>query len=274
MSASERKRTTWLIVIFSVLVNAVAWIAPLLGGGPASIGPGFILWAVAPLAVSILMRAATRDWSELGIKPAFGRNIWWYIISFLAFPVLMVLSLLTGVLLSVSSVSGFSVGPFLQTTLTAIPIFFLFAIFEEVGWRGYLAPKLASLGVNRYIAAALVAVVWASWHLPYLRDIAWVYSSEDLITFIPRFYLACFAFSILYGEIRSITATFWPAVLMHTVGNSFGHPLSADYVTLSVGREYLGNTGHGLFIIALVGVLGVAIHAWRSRKPTPPNPPV
>jgi membrane protease YdiL (CAAX protease family) len=178
------------------------------------------------------------------------------------------LTLLVGRLLFVSSLSEFSIERYLQTVLTAMPIFFVFAIFEEVGWRGYLAPKLAALGVNRYIAAALVGVVWASWHLPYFRELTWVYSSEDLITFLPRFYLVCFAFSILYGEIRGITGTFWPAVLMHAVGNSFGHPLSADYVTLAPGKEYLGNVGNGLFLIVFVGLLGIAISRWRLQTPT------
>jgi membrane protease YdiL (CAAX protease family) len=190
MNDSERKKTTWLVVIFSVLVTVVAWIGPLLGGSPASPGLGFIIWGTAPLLVSVLMRAVTQDWSDLGIRPAIGKNIRWYLFSLLALPVLMVLTLLIGGLISVSSVSEFSMGKYLQTALTALPIFFIFAIFEEVGWRGYMAPKLASLGINSYIAAALVAVVWASWHLPYIRELTWVYTSEDLITFIPRFYTA------------------------------------------------------------------------------------
>jgi membrane protease YdiL (CAAX protease family) len=237
-----------------------------LGGSPSEFGLGFILWGTAPLLVAVLMRAVTRDWSDLGIKPAIGKNVRWYLISFLAIPVCMVLALLIGTLISVSSVSEFSIGQFLQTVLIALPIFLIFAIFEEMGWRGYLAPKLASLGINSYVAAALVAVVWASWHLPYIRELTWVYSSEALQTFLPRFYLTCFAFAILYGEIRGITATFWPAVLMHGVGNSFGHPLVAEYVTTPAGKEYLGSISNGLFVIALVGLLGVAINRWRLKK--------
>ncbi len=268
MNDFDRKKTIWLIVIFSVLVTGVAWIAPLLGGSPSSPGLGFILWGTAPLLVSVLIRAVTHDWSDLGIKPAIGQNVRWYLISFLALPGVMVLALLVGVLSSVSSVSEFSLEQFLQTTLTALPMFFIFALFEEVGWRGYLAPKLASLGINIYVAAALVAVVWAAWHLPYIRELTWVYSSENLATFIPRFYLVCFALSIVFGEIRSITATFWPAVLMHAVGNSFGHPLSAEYVTIAAGNEYLGSLGNGLFMIAFVVLLGVATNRWRLRKST------
>ena len=266
MDHSEIKRTIWLVVIFSILVNAVAWIAPLLGGNPASPGPGFILWGAAPLLVSLLMRAATRDWSDLGLKPALQKNLLWYAVSLLVLPVIMILALLIGVLFSVASLTDFAIGEFLQTTLAALPIFFIFAIFEEVGWRGYLAPKLASLKLNPYLGYAVTAVVWASWHLPYIRELTWVYNSEALVSFLPRFYLTCFALSILFGEIRGITATFWPAVLMHAVGNSFGHPLSADYVTVTAGQEYLGNISNGLFMIALTGLLGAAIHWQRTRR--------
>src|SRR5512141_92211 len=132
MKDFDRKKTIWLLVIFSVMVNAVAWIGRWLGGTPTAPGPGFILWGIAPLLVSMLIRAVTGDWSDLGIKPAFRKNARWYVISFLALPVLMALSLLIGVLVSASSVAGFSLGRYLQTALTALPIFFIFAIFEEV----------------------------------------------------------------------------------------------------------------------------------------------
>jgi membrane protease YdiL (CAAX protease family) len=266
VNALEQQKTVRLVVIYSLLVNGVAWIAPLLGGSPSSIGPGFILWGTAPLLVSLLMRAVTRDWADLGIRPAIGKNVRWYVISFLALPALMVLALLADRLFSIASVAGFSLGKFLSTILVALPVFFIFAIFEEVGWRGYLAPKLAALGINRYLAAILVGVVWASWHLPYLRELAWVYSSEDLATFIPRFYLVCIALSLVYGEIRNISGTFWPAILMHAVTNAFGHPLDADYITIAAGAEFLASISNGFFFIALVAILGVVIERRQARK--------
>ena len=266
MTDFERKKTIWSIIAFIVLVSIIAWVSPLLGGSPSSPGLGFILWGIAPLLVSIMIRFVARDWSDLGVKPAFKKNGLWYLISLLAFPTILLLTILIGALISVSHLSNFSIGKYLQTALTALPMFFFLAIFEEVGWRGYLCPKLNSLGINGYLAAALVAVVWASWHLPYIRELSWVYSSEELITFIPRFYLICFALSIVYGEIRNITGTFWLAVLMHAVGNSFGHPLSADYVTLSFGKEYLGSISNGIIVIALFVVLGIIINRWRLRK--------
>jgi membrane protease YdiL (CAAX protease family) len=253
MDDFERKKTIRYIVIFSILVNVVAWIGPLLGGDPTSPGLGFLIWGTAPILVSLLMRAVTRDWSDLGARPAIRKNIRWYLVSLLAYPVAIALALFIGSLISASSVSEFSMGSFIQAALPAMVIFFFFALFEEVGWRGYLAPKMYSLGINVYVAHALVAVVWASWHLPYIRELS-TYTTEGLATYV-------------YGEIRMITATFWPAVLMHWVGNTIANPLVAGFVLFSAGKEYLGSVGvDGLFMIAFFGLLGVAINRWRSRK--------
>ena len=269
MNNVERKNTIWHIVIFSVLVTVLALVSPFLGGSPASPGPGFILWGTTPLLVSLLIRTVTRNWSDFGLKPAFRKTAKWYLVSLLTFPLVMVLTLIVDVSLSLVSVSEFPLGKYLQTALTALPIFFIFAIFEEVGWRGYLSPKLDSLGINRLTASAIVAVVWGTWHMPYIRELTWVYSSnssESLIAFIPRFYFVCFALALVYDEIRSITGTFWQAVLMHAIGNSFGHPFIAEYVNFSAGMEYLGSISNGLFMIAFTLILGVIINRWRLRE--------
>jgi membrane protease YdiL (CAAX protease family) len=176
-----------------------------------------------------------------------------------------ILTFIIGEVLSVSSFTDFSLGPFLKTFLTAIPIFFVFSIFEELGWRGYLVPKLYSSGINSFFCTAIVSVVWATWHIPYIKELAWVYSSDNLATFVPRFYLAMFAFAILYNEIRMITNSAWPALIMHCIMNSFGHPLAADYVKIVPGNEYLVSST-GLFMILLTGLMGIILNRWRLRN--------
>ncbi len=94
MITSVRKKTIGSIVIFSILVLAVAFLAPLLGGSPSAMGPGFILWGAAPLLVALLMRLATRDWADAGLKPGFGRNAGWYLFGFIACPVLVRINLI------------------------------------------------------------------------------------------------------------------------------------------------------------------------------------
>jgi membrane protease YdiL (CAAX protease family) len=265
MNSPDRKKTIRYLVIFAVLVNAVAWLGRMLGGDPTSPGIGFLLWGIAPILVSVLMRAVTRDWSDFGARPGVKFNIRWYFVSLLAYPLVIALVLAIGSLLSASSITGFATEAFIKAALPAMVIYLFFAIFEEVGWRGYLAPKMYSLGINIYLANVLVAVVWASWHLPFIVELS-SYTSEGLGTFLPRFYLGAFAFSLVYGEIRIRTGSFWPAVLMHWMGNALANPLVAGFVTLSVGKEYLGSIGvDGVFMIVLFGFWGVMLIRQRLR---------
>jgi len=265
MNAPGRKKTIRYLVIFAVLVNAVAWIGRILGGDPATPGIGFLLWGAAPILVSVLMRAVTRDWSDFGARPGVKFSAPWYFVSLLAYPLAIALVLAIGSFLSVSAVTGFTAASFVKAMLPALVIYFFFAVFEEVGWRGYLAPKMYSLGINIYLANALVALVWASWHLPYIVELS-SYTKEGLESFLPRFFLGTFAFSLVYGEIRIRTGSFWPAVLMHWMGNSVANPLVAGFVTLSIGKEYLGSIGvDGVLMIALFGFWGVMLIRQRHR---------
>ena len=115
--------------------------------------------------------------------------------------------------------------------VVSIVIFFLFALFEEVGWRGYLAPKMYSLGINVYLAHALVALVWASWHLPFIHELS-TYTSEGLVSYIPRFYLGAFAFSIVAGSeiiLTSRTYMFFANSIFQFSNPSFGTSSSSPW---------------------------------------------
>lgn len=266
MSAFAPRKTMGQVGLFSILVLGLTWGSPLLGGGPTNFGPGFLLWGATPMLAAVILCSFTGDWAVLGVQPALKKYGLWYAIGFFAFPVLMLFALGSGVLLSITSFAGFSFGKFLPTFLIALPIFFIFAIFEEVGWRGYLSPKLDALGLNHFGAAILVGVIWAIWHMPYISELTWAYSSGDLATFVPRFYLACIAFALLHGAIRRVTGTFWSAALMHGVGNAFGHPLAVEYVTYAQGWESMANIGNGLILIGFVFLLGVVLHRVTNAR--------
>jgi len=270
MGNDGRRRTVVRILVFAAAVNAVAWLGSLLGGDPTSIGPGFIVWGIAPILVAVVMSLVKRDWKALGARPNFRSNGRFYILSILAYPVTILVVLLLGLLLSASRLEAFSATEFISAFIPLLVIFLLFAIFEEVGWRGYLAPKVYSLGINRYVSHAIVGVIWASWHLPYIREL-WAHSVEGVATLLPRFIIGTFVFAIVYGEIRIRTGSFWPAVLMHWIGNAIGNTLLTGYagrgfVTLTPGREFFGSFGiDGVFMIVLFGILGLLL---AGKRPT------
>lgn len=73
-------------------------------------------------------------------------------------------------------------------------------------------------------------------------------------------------------SIRIRTNTFWPAVVMHAVGNTFANTLLAGFagngfVTLTRGKEYLGSFGaEGVLTIIAFAILGLYLYRQRSRK--------
>ncbi len=264
MIDKKRKKPLVLSLVFIAAVLGLAFLAPLLGGSPSNPGLGFILWGTAPLLVAVIIRLAAKDWSDSGFKLNLKKNALCYIIAAVAFPVMTLFSFIICGWVGVSTFNGFSMGKFLGAFLPALPVFFVFAVFEEVGWRGFLVPKLASTGMNMVLMNAIIAVVWAAWHLPYFQELSWVYSSENLWSFIPRFFLAMFAFSILYTEIRLLSNSVWPAVIMHCFMNAFGHPLAADFLHIAPGQEYLASST-GLVIIMLTALLGVGLYFMRVK---------
>lgn len=106
----------------------------------------------------------------MGIRPAIKGNVVWYGVSIFVYPVVVMLVLLIGRVIGGVSFPGFSpcaVGVFLQALAVGFIPMFIKNIFEEFGWRGYLAPKVSTLGLNDIVGHVAVGTIWAVWHLPY-----------------------------------------------------------------------------------------------------------
>ena len=129
---ADVKHTIRNLILFTVLVNALAWGGSLLGGDPSKPGLGFLIWGTAPLVSCLGLRAVTRDWGDLGIRPNLAGNVLWYLISILAHPVALAITLGLGVAQNVVTFQGFTWPAFMQAFLPALVIYFAFAIFWVV----------------------------------------------------------------------------------------------------------------------------------------------
>lgn len=111
--------------------------------------------------------------------------------------------------------------------------------------------------------------MWATWHVPFVSELDWRFGAEGTATVLPRFYLVCIAASVVYGELREASGTFWPAVLMHASGNAFGHLLAIKHVRVEPGWEWLGSVSTSVVAAVALAVFGLAIaRARRLRAPT------
>jgi len=210
------------------------------------------------------MKYLLRDPVSLGAKPVIQGNGRWYVLSALFYPVAIGLVLGIGLLTSATTLDNFTAGAFVTALIPLAVSYLFFALFEEVGWRGYLAPTVYRVH-DGLLGHAVVGLIWASWHFPYMREL-WGHTSAGLGTLLPLFLVGTIASAIFYGEIRQRTGSFWPAVLMHWVGNSLANTLlSGGFVALTPGREWLGSFGvEGVLVIAISGLLGLALY--RARR--------
>lgn len=88
-----------------------------------------------------------------------------------------------------------------------------------------------------------------------------------MTTFIPLVFIGLIAVSIVYGEIRLLTNSVWPAVLLHTIGNAlFLILLMQDYIEITDRAQFLFTPGQeGILITVLFILIGILIYR-RRRK--------
>ncbi len=268
------------VFIFTVAVLALSWVArwvesvvggPLTSGAAtdpgaaASGGLGMAIWIASPLVVSFLLRAFAGDgWRDLGAGVSLRGEARWYAVSLVLYPAAAIIVL--GINHWSGEVSaGGREGLFLQTLLAALLPQLLQNVLEESGFRGYLTPKLAALGVDRLLNHAIVGLIWGAWHLPFLRTITF-YTNESLVTLAPRFLLGTVAASIVYGEIRLRTNSVWPAIIMQTSGGAFiGALVAAGHIPWARYAWLRTPTIEGGFMLAMFGAFGLWLYA-RARE--------
>ena len=267
IASVDKKQTIRNIIIFTTLMTGLAWLGPVLGGDPTEPGLGFLVWGTAPIVSALVMKFLLRDKVSMGFKLRLKGHGRWYVMCLLVYPVVITLIIAVGLLLGAITIHNFTFPAFVTAMIPLSVTFFIFAIFEEIGWRGYLAPNVYSLN-DRLPGHALVGLIWASWHFPYMAQL-WAHTSEGLVTLLPRFMLGTIVFAIVYGEIRLRTGSVWPAVLMHWVGNTIANTLLAGFagvgfISLVPGKEALGSFGvEGVMMIILFGLLGIFLY-WVS----------
>ncbi|SFO26209.1 CAAX protease self-immunity [Geodermatophilus obscurus] len=151
---------------------------------------GLRLWPVAvlvPLAVISLGGAVAAalgiaEWNPVGQPGEFGPASW---------PVIVA----TNILYAALTVS----------------------LTEEIGWRGYLLPRLVALGERR--AMLLSGLMHGIWHLPVVLLTSLYLPAGNRAVVIPMFLLCVAAGGVLMGWLRLRTDSVWPAVLAHSAHN-------------------------------------------------------
>ncbi|NTW70094.1 MAG: CPBP family intramembrane metalloprotease [Chlorobiaceae bacterium] len=270
-------RNLW---IFAFIAISIGWIGrgvdSLMGTPVGEEGVGQLLWIVAPLATALLLRTFAGDgWRDFGLTPELKEHSGWYLLALVLFPLSAAFIVFTGVVTGLTTLQDLSLaraGVFLHLFLIALAPSFVKNIFEEFAWRGYLAPRISSLVLSDLLGHVLVGVVWAAWHIPYYlffldRAAFAAYTSQGPTLFFPMLFAGVIAMALVYGEIRLLTGSVWPVMLLHTVSNAVGNPLLLhDFIRVAPGADiYLSPAPGSIGSIILNCAIGFWLYRFRKR---------
>jgi membrane protease YdiL (CAAX protease family) len=119
----------------------------------------------------------------------------------------------------------------------------LAALGEEIGWRGFLVPVLASrFGLTG--AALMSGVIWTCWHVP-LIVFADYHGGGPAWFSVTCFAVLVMAVAFLFAWMRMVSGSVWPCVMLHAVHNT---------VVQAVFTPLTADTGHTGWFIDEFGV--------------------
>ena len=239
--------------IFTVVVLVLALAAALVIN-TFGLGANFFAWAsvwsITPmLATVIMLLVVTRDgyakdgWRTLGLH-RLGLRVWW-----IAFFGTLAITLVAYVAVWLTPLASVTVPPqgvlpVVSSFLWQLPILATtFVLCEEIGFRGYLLPKLLGLGRKR--ALLLSGLIFATWHMPLVFLTSLLPIGNPVIA-VPLFYAAVVAGSFFYGYLRLASGSTWPASIAHATHNSVSGMITVFIATsapLLVNGYLLGEFG-------------------------------
>ena len=261
MSRPLREVATYYAIAFSLTLG--------LATAMPHAGIAVLLSAMAPIAaVLVITFAATQRgerralWSGFGLRRS-GKSVW--PIAALV-PVLMAGSAYgVAVLLGVADLRAVEVtvggvtfaAVNLLTSLVTMAVLFL---GEEIGWRGYMLPRVQQL-TSRRRAAVVTGFAHGCFHLPLIL-IATTYDPFGSRWIVAPMVVATITMGgVFYAYLWDRTHSVWPVSLAHgAVNTAFGLGAAAVVTSSETDLAYVADeSGIATFVaVALVGVVLLA----------------
>lgn len=257
---------TYKAAIFFVVAISLSTIAVLLIHGEAVV---FVHMFTPTIAALILLFVVTRDGytaagrSSLGVQRLGIRS--WGLALLLPLPVfLFSYGLVWSMGIADFVVPSGALGSLPLSLFIGIVSSTLLALGEEIGFRGYLVPRLMHLGPQR--AILLAGLLHAIWHVPIL--VLTGFYQGNLLIALPLFLLTLTAAGVVYGYLRITTDSVWPAAVLHGAWNAFWGVFAAFTVAASpLATEYLAGESGLLTFMGVAVVAGWLLLHLRQRAP-------
>jgi membrane protease YdiL (CAAX protease family) len=226
MPSPRRAAVTYVLCTLAVSFVFEAWMLKTAGGLRALGGFAVVILMWIPALVSFLLRAIQREgWRDGGWRA--GPFRYWLIAFLVPIACATFTYLATWAVGGVSFAAPADAGPgpswrrFLVLGLLNIALGGLFgsilAAGEELGWRGYLLPRLMRARISAPIFWS--GVIWGVWHVPLVAFGDYATSSRPVVSVVLFLVVVCVA-AHFAAWLRLASGSVWPAVVFHAIHNS------------------------------------------------------
>jgi membrane protease YdiL (CAAX protease family) len=133
------------------------------------------------------------------------------------------------------------------------------AFGEELGWRGFLLPRLMKL-TNLTYSSVIIGIIWTMWHIPIVLFTS--YGNNIGVFGILLSAIISIAASVMVNWIRLRSGSLWTSVMIHASHNNYIQGLYDPLTSKTANSNLItGEFGIGLAIVSIM----LAFLFWRKR---------
>lgn len=247
------KKAVSVFLLITFVMSGICYYIRIKGGDAAAGMTSILMWCPA-IAAFIIQMIFYRHQKVLGFIKA---KVSYIFTSFLL-PVLY-LGISYGVYwcFDKGSFSGQLYTDSIPTLLLLLPSSFITAFGEEIGWRGFLLPKMTEIW-NVKTAVVLSGAIWAAWHFPLM--LAGLYQAGTPVWYqLTLFTVEIIAITGILAFLRLKSNSIWPAAIFHASHNYFDQIIFAPLTNSDKSAYFVGETGVITVVVLIIIVIFLAL---------------
>lgn len=166
-------------------------------------------------------------------------------------------------LLGLENPLSFSLSFLIMSTMWML-IGCIYALGEEIGWRGFLVPELSKL-TGYFNTSLIIGLLWAVWHIPGILFMGYNSGTQSWYSIL-FFTIMITSMSFIMTWLRLKSGSLWTAVILHGSHNLF---IQGFYDPLTIEQDitkyFTTEFGFGLAFIYSIA----AYFFWKQRSKLP-----
>ena len=251
------KKAIVLFLVITFALSGICYYIRIKGGEAAAGMTSILMWCPA-IAAFIIRRMYYRKEKLLGWNKC---NLLYIIIGLLVPVIYLGISYGLYWILNKGTFTGEiytkSIGMMIILIFSSI----IKATGEEIGWRGFLLPKMSEIW-NLKTAVIVSGLIWAIWHFPLM--ITGLYQAGTPLWYqLPMFTIEITAITAIMAVIRLNSKSVWPAIIFHASHNFFDQIIFSPSTNSENSAYFVGETG-AVTAAAILILVVLLLMMWKN----------